>query len=68
VVLCFDKQGGGAGLYFLQGHGGIPPTPPSAMPLLGRTEFLATALFFSLPRHPCAEKFKELPKTTKSIR
>jgi len=28
VVLCFDKQGGGAGLYFLQGHGGIPPTPP----------------------------------------
>jgi len=28
VVLCFDKQGGGAGLYFLQRNGGIPPTPP----------------------------------------
>jgi len=45
VVLCFDKQGGGAGLYFLQEHGGIPPTPPPAVFLRGRTGFLA-ALFY----------------------
>ena len=25
---CFDKQSGGAGLYFLQGNGGIPPQKP----------------------------------------
>ena len=35
VVPCFDKQGGGAGLYFLQEHGGISPTPPFLLVLAG---------------------------------
>ena len=43
MVLCSDEQGGGTGLYFLQEHGGIPPTPPVIL-LLGRTGFLTAAL------------------------
>jgi len=37
---ALNEQGGGLGLYFLQEHGEIPPTP-SAVFLRGRTEFLA---------------------------
>jgi len=39
-VHCFDKQGGGLGLYFLQGNGGIPPTPPFRRALAWTGEFL----------------------------
>jgi len=30
-----NEQGGGLGLYFLQEHGGIPPTPPFRRVLAG---------------------------------
>ena len=32
---ALNEQGGGAGLYFLQEHGGIPPTPPFRRVLAG---------------------------------
>ncbi|KKT59637.1 MAG: hypothetical protein UW53_C0010G0047, partial [Candidatus Giovannonibacteria bacterium GW2011_GWA1_44_25] len=32
---ALNEQGGGAGLYFLQGNGGIPPTPPFRRVLAG---------------------------------
>src|SRR3989338_1519899 len=45
---CFDKQGGGAGLYFLQGNGGIPPPkpPPSRFSHTGCGEESARASAF----------------------
>src|SRR3990172_1803951 len=47
---------------FCKGMAEFPPHPPSAIPLLGRTEFLAATRYFFLPLPPCAEKVKELPK------
>ena len=32
---ALNEQGGGLGLYFLQEHGGIPPTPPFRRVLAG---------------------------------
>src|SRR3989344_7330229 len=66
---CLALKGKVAGLtsIFRKNTAEFPPHPPSAMFLRGRTEILA-ATFFSLPHHPCAEKFKELPLQIKTIR
>jgi len=41
---ALNEQGGGLGLYFLQEHGGIPPTPPFRRVLAGTDGILAATL------------------------
>ncbi|PIS41925.1 MAG: hypothetical protein COT25_00495, partial [Candidatus Kerfeldbacteria bacterium CG08_land_8_20_14_0_20_42_7] len=39
LASALNEQGGGTGLYFLQEHGGIPPTPPFRRVLAGTDGF-----------------------------
>ncbi|OGG39556.1 hypothetical protein A2127_00490 [Candidatus Jorgensenbacteria bacterium GWC1_48_12] len=59
--LALTSRAAGLASIFCKNTAEFPPHPTSAVFLLGRTEFLAATRFFSLPHHPCAEKFKELP-------